>query len=79
MIIENEHERKELLKFPIIHGRSICNEVIVNFDIPKVSISDNLHVVTVVDQSGLNSQTLNKINLISGKINYIFKKNKKLL
>lgn len=63
----------ELSKFSVIHGRAICSHMIYDNPnpLPEVSISDDVHIVTVVDKSGLSSESINKINFKKGKINYI--------
>ena len=63
----------ELLEFPVIHGRAVCSHVIYNpaVNIPEVSISNDLHIITVVDKSSRSSESIDKINFKNGKINYI--------
>ena len=63
----------ELSKFSIIHGRAICSYMLYNNPnpLPEVSISDDVHIVTIVDRPGLSSESIDKINFKKGKINYI--------
>ena len=65
--------RDKLLEFPVIHGRAICSHILYDdpIPLPEVSISDDLHIVTVVDKMGKNSKIIDKINFKKGKINYI--------
>jgi len=63
----------QLCDFSVIHGRAICSYMLYENEIslPEVSISDDLHIVTVVNESALSSESINKINFKKGKINYI--------
>jgi hypothetical protein len=63
----------KLSNFPIIHGRAVCGYVLYNNfpPIPEISVSDDLHIVTVVDKSSMNSNSIDKIRFKKGKINYI--------
>lgn len=63
----------ELLEFPVLHGRAICAHMLYDNPnpLPEVAISDDLHILTVVDVLGSHSESINKINFKKGKINYI--------
>lgn len=63
----------QLSNFPVIHGRFVCSHMLYENKnpLPEVSISDNIHILTVVDKHSINSESINKINFKKGKINYI--------
>ena len=48
----------KLSNFPVIHGRAICSYMLYDNPnpLPEVSISDNLHILTVVDKNGRSSE-----------------------
>lgn len=63
----------ELSNFSIIHGRAICSYMLYDNPnpLPEVSISDDIHILTVVDKYSISSESIDKINFKKGKINYI--------
>lgn len=64
----------KLLNFPILHGRFICSHMIYDIkkDLPEVNISDDIHILTVVDRGSINAESIGKTNFNNGKVNYIF-------
>lgn len=55
---------ESLLKFNVIHGRTICGYVINNLDkLPLCKISDNISLLTVVDKEDLGPTCLTKSNV----------------
>ena len=63
----------QLLEFTIVHGRAICDKVLYENPnpLPKVNISEDLHVVTVVDKHSMSSLCANRSNFQSGKLNLV--------
>jgi hypothetical protein len=69
--MEDKDLYKPLLDFPIIHGRFICNAVLSTFEMPEVSISDDLHIATVLDKPCAHQRTIEGINFKKGKVHVI--------
>lgn len=64
---------KELLQFNIIHGRALCSSLLyeTTLSLPEVNISEDIHIVTVVDKYGMGSVCVDRTNFKNGKINYV--------
>ena len=60
-----------LLDFNIIHGRTLCSKIIYSDAVPVVSISDDIHIITVINDSMMSNALINSIKFKKGKINYI--------
>lgn len=62
-----------LLDFTIVHGRAVCSHLLYDNPnpLPEVNISEDIHIVTVVDRPGIGSMCVNKINFKQGGINLI--------
>ena len=58
---EDISKYEPLLNFPILHGRYVCDKVLSNFKTEQVSISEDLHVVTVIDRPHLYQRTVEAI------------------
>lgn len=58
---EDIAQYEPLLNFPILHGRYVCDKVLSNFKTKKVSISEDIQVVTVIDAPHLSQRTVEAI------------------
>ena len=63
----------DLLQFPIIHGRHLCNEVLTNMDISKnsIEVSDDIQILTVVDKPNVSQNLLSKMSFKKAKVHTI--------
>lgn len=63
----------DLLQFPIIHGRYLCNEVLTNMDISKnsIEVSDDIQILTVVDKHSVSQNLLSKMSFKKAKVHAI--------
>jgi len=68
-----EKTYKDLLQFPIIHGRFICNEVLTNVAIKEkqVTISSDIQILTVCNQSSLGQSVIDQVNFANTKVHTI--------
>lgn len=70
-MIETLHN--QLLTSTVVHGRAVCSSLLYDNPnpLPKVSISNEVHIITIVDRYGEGSMCVNKSNLDDGRVNII--------
>lgn len=71
--MQKEKTYLDLLEFPIIHGRHLCNEVIVNCAIfeKKITVSNDIQILTVVDKYNAFQNLLSKTSFESANVHVI--------
>jgi carbamoyltransferase len=60
---------KKLMDYKVVHGRELCNSILINLPLPEVYVSDDIKIITVVDNK---DNTLSQSKVLNNQIEFLY-------